>query len=335
MKIQSKAVVTGGAGFIGSHLVDLLLEKNYKVIVIDNFIGGHEKNLNKHKNNKNLEVYDLDICKLEEDNKIFKEIDYIFHFAGLGDIVPSIENPYEYLKTNIMGTVKMLNISRNCDLKKFLYAASSSCYGLAKTPTREDHPIDTKYPYALSKYQGEQCCFHWHKVYNLPILSLRIFNAYGPRVRTTGAYGAVFGVFLKQKLENKPLTVVGDGKQTRDFIFVTDLAEAFYIASQSNITGEYYNIVAGNPQSINKLTKLIGGDVTYIPKRPGEPDSTWADISKFTKDFKWRPKIKFEDGVKIIIQNIQNWQDAPLWNKDNINEATKTWFKYMTDKNEN
>jgi len=329
MKKSPIALVTGGAGFIGSHMVDLLLKNDFKVRVIDNFSGGHEKNLSQNFNNIDLEIEKNDICKINANNKIFKDVNYIFHFAGIGDIVPSIEKPYEYINTNVLGTANILDISRNCPLEKFIYAASSSCYGLASTPTNEKHPISNLYPYALSKYQGEQCCFHWNKVYNLPVNSIRIFNAYGTRVRTTGAYGAVFGVFLKQKIENQPFTVVGDGSQKRDFLYVTDVAEAFYAASKTDKVGEIYNLGAGNPQTIERLTKLIGGEVVYLPKRPGEPDCTWADISKIQKDLDWNQKISFKDGVELMIQDIQNWKDAPLWNKDNIKEATKTWFKFM------
>ena len=163
-----------------------------------------------------------------------------------------------------------------------VYAASSSCYGLAATPTDEAHPIAPQYPYALSKYQGEQAAFHWHRVYGLPVNSVCIFNAYGPRVRTTGAYGAVFGVFLRQKLAGKPFTVVGDGTQTRDFIYVTDVASAFLAAARTGLRGERFNIGAGDPQSINRLVSLLGGEVVHVPKRPGEPDCTFADIGKIT-----------------------------------------------------
>lgn len=332
MKNKSTAVVTGGGGFIGSHMVDILLENNFKVIVVDNFSGGHEKNLKHHINNNLLSVEKADICDENLSSKIFSEAEYVFHFAGIGDIVPSIENPTNYLKTNVQGTVNILELSRNNNIKKFVYAASSSCYGLANTPTTEMNEISPLYPYALSKFQGEQCALHWYNVYKLPVNSMRIFNAYGTRVRTTGAYGAVFGVFLKQKIENKPLTVVGDGSQTRDFLYVTDVVRGFFASALSNKTGNIYNIGAGNPQSINKLTKLIGGKIQYLPKRPGEPDCTWADISKIKKDLDWKPVITFEEGVKKMIEDIGSWKDAPLWDKNNIDKATKTWFKYMSDK---
>jgi len=326
------AVVTGGAGFIGSHMVDLLLSRGYKVRVIDNLSGGREANLEHHKSNASLEFYNQDIRGLKRNSLIFTNARYVFHFAGIGDIVPSIVKPIDYMSTNIQGTVHVLECARFSGIEKFVYAASSSCYGLAKTPTREDHPIIPQYPYALSKYQGEQAVLHWHKIYGLPVNSIRIFNAYGPRVRTTGAYGAVFGVFFKQKLEGKPFTVVGDGTQTRDFLFVTDVATAFLAAAETKRVGEIYNLGAGNPQSINRLVELLGGDVVYVPKRPGEPDCTWADITKIKTQLSWAPKVDFEEGVSRMVAEIENWRDAPLWDIESITEATKAWFKYLSPK---
>ncbi len=326
---MKKAVVTGGAGFIGSHMVDLLLENDYKVIVIDNFSSGRAANLNHLENHPNLYVEEMDIRNLSLKNSLFKNSEYVFHFAGIGDIVPSIEQPIDYMDINVQGTVKVLEAAKEARVKKLVYAASSSCYGLAKTPTDEKATIDTQYPYALSKYFGEQACLHWAKVYNLPVNSIRIFNAYGTRSRTSGAYGAVFGVFLKQKLANKPFTVVGDGTQKRDFVFVTDVAKAFYLAAISNTYGQIYNLGAGNPQSVNYLVELLKGDVVYLPKRPGEPDCTWADISKIQKEINWSPQISFEQGVEKILTNISYWKDAPLWEPKSIKEATKTWFNFL------
>jgi len=254
----------------------------------------------------------------------------VFHFAGIGDIVPSIERPAEYMSANVQGTVCMLECARHAAVEKFVYAASSSCYGLAQTPTREDHPIAPQYPYALSKYLGEQAVFHWHAVYKLPVNSIRIFNAYGTRSRTSGAYGAVFGVFLRQKLAAKPYTVVGDGTQRRDFLYVTDVAKAFLAAAGSPRVGTFWNLGAGNPQSVNRLIELLGGDKIYIPKRPGEPDCTWADISKITTETGWRPEVSFEDGVGRIVANIDYWRDAPLWDPESIAKATRTWFEYLS-----
>ncbi|MCX5830296.1 MAG: GDP-mannose 4,6-dehydratase [Deltaproteobacteria bacterium] len=332
MSQDNIAVVTGGAGFIGSHMVDLLLDRGYKVRVLDNLSGGREANLDHHKGNTNLEFYNEDILDLKENSPIFTNARYVFHFAGIGDIVPSIEKPIDYMSTNIQGTVHVLECARFSGVEKFVYAASSSCYGLADTPTREDHPINPQYPYALSKYQGEQAVLHWNKIYGLQVNSIRIFNAYGPRVRTTGAYGAVFGVFFKQKLAGKPFTVVGDGTQTRDFLFVTDVATAFLAVAESKHIGEIYNLGAGNPQSVNRLVELLVGEVVYIPKRPGEPDCTWADISKIQKHLAWMPEVSFADGVAKMMADINKWQDAPLWDANSIADATKTWFQYMTPK---
>ena len=327
------AIVTGGAGFIGSHMVDLLLMKNFEVRVIDNLFGGREENLYSHKKNKNLKVLIQDIRTCKTNNKIFKKVDVIFHFAGIGDIIPSIENPNEYMEVNSQGTINILECTKKNRIKHFLYAASSSCYGLAKVPTNENHPIDTKYPYALSKYFGEQAVLHWAKVYNLKANSIRIFNAYGTRSRTSGAYGAVFGVFLKQKLSNKPFTVVGNGKQTRDFLYVTDVCDAFYKVFLSRHRGEIFNLGAGKPQSINKLVELLNGVKTTIPKRPGEPDCTWADIKKIKKLVNWKPKVSFEEGVNLILDNIDYWKNSPLWNKKTIHKATSKWFEFMGKKN--
>jgi UDP-glucose 4-epimerase len=331
MTTKPIAIVTGGAGFIGSHMVDLLLERDFSVRVIDNFTGGHAANLKHQDDNADLVVDRRDIRALEPTDSIFSGARLVFHFAGIGDIVPSIEKPAEYMDVNVQGTVKILEGARHAGVEKLVYAASSSCYGLAETPTTESHPIMPQYPYALSKNQGEQAVFHWHQVYGLPTNSVRIFNAYGTRVRTTGAYGAVFGVFLKQKLAGKPFTVVGDGTQTRDFLYVTDVARAFLAAGETDHVGQIYNIGAGDPKPVNQLVDLIGGPVTYVPKRPGEPDCTWADISKIREELGWEPRVSFEDGVALMMADIEHWRDAPLWEPDSIAEATRTWFTYLGD----
>jgi UDP-glucose 4-epimerase len=323
------AVVTGGAGFIGSHMVDVLMERGYAVRAIDNMVGGRPENVAHHGKDTDFALESRDIRSYAPEDPLFKGAKYVIHFAGIGDIVPSIERPLEYLSANVQGTVHMLECARAAGVSKFVYAASSSCYGLADVPTREDHRIDLQYPYALSKYQGEQAAFHWHKVYKLPVNSIRIFNAYGTRSRTSGAYGAVFGVFLRQKLAGKPFTVVGDGSQKRDFLYVTDVARAFLAAAETPRTGEFWNLGAGKPQSVNRLVELLGGEKTYIPKRPGEPDCTWADITKIQKELGWRPEVSFEEGVAKIVANIDYWKNAPLWDPQSIAKATRTWFEYL------
>jgi UDP-glucose 4-epimerase len=327
--LKPKAVVTGGAGFIGSHMVDLLVDKGFRVTVIDDLSGAHRANLARHEESSDVELIVGDICALTPGGADFTGAKYVFHFAGIGDIVPSIERPIEYMNINVQGTVRVLECARAAGVERFVYAASSSCYGLAATPTDEDHPIVPQYPYALSKYQGEQAAFHWNAVYRLPVNSVCIFNAYGPRVRTTGAYGAVFGVFFRQKLAGKPFTVVGDGTQSRDFIYVTDVASAFYAAATTPHAGLRFNLGAGKPRSVNDLVALLGGDVVYIPKRPGEPDITFADIGRITALTDWRPTVDFETGVRAMLEHIELWKDAPLWDPASIAEATRTWFNYL------
>ena len=323
------AVVTGGAGFIGSHMVDLLVARGFAVRVIDNLVGGRRENLAQHAKTADLVLEERDVRAYAPDDPLFKGAQYVFHFAGIGDIVPSIERPLEYLSANVQGTAHMLECARAAKAEKFVYAASSSCYGLADVPTREDHKIAPQYPYALSKYQGEQAAFHWHQVYGLPVNSVRIFNAYGTRSRTSGAYGAVFGVFLRQKLAGKPYTVVGDGTQRRDFLYVTDVAKAFLAAAETKLVGRFWNLGAGNPQSVNRLIELLGGPRVGIPKRPGEPECTWADITRIRNELNWKPEVSFEEGVAKIVAEIDYWRNAPLWDPQSIAKATGTWFQYL------
>ena len=324
-----KAIVTGGAGFIGSHMAELLLDKGFEVVVIDDFSNGQKDNVNIFKKNPKYKFYEIDISK-EFDDSIFNGADYVFHMAALADIVPSIENPIKYHNANVTGTIRILEASRKYNIKKLVFSASSSCYGIPdKYPTLETAEARPQYPYAFTKYISEQYALFWNGLYGLPVVSLRYFNVYGTRARTNNTYGAVFKVFLKQKLENKPLTIVGDGSQKRDFVYVTDVARANLIAAQSDINEEVINIGTGNPQSVNYLVELIGGPTVRIPKRPGEPDSTHADITKAKKLLKWKPEVSFEEGVKIMLDNIDYWKDAPLWDPDSIEKETKSWFKYL------
>ena len=329
------AIVTGGAGFIGSHMVDLCLANDMQVRVIDNLVGGRLANLAQHERDGRLVVEQRDMRDCQPGEALFAGATHVFHFGGIGDLVPSIEHPLEYLSVNVQGTAAMLECARHAGtVEKFVYAASSSCYGLAAVPTDEQHPIRPEHPYALSKNLGEQACFHWHKVYRLPVNSIRIFNAYGTRSRTSGAYGAVFGVFLKQKLAGKPFTVVGDGTQRRDFLYVTDVARAFLAAAKTPLSGRIWNVGAGDPQSVNRLVELLGGLVVHIPKRPGEPDCTWADISRIRDELGWIPEISFEEGVAKVVAAIDYWRDAPLWDPESIARSTKTWFDYLGPKSE-
>ena len=322
-----KVVVTGGAGFIGSHMVDLLVADNYKVTVIDNLANGRLENIEHHKGKVKFVRADIGDYTVDLD-EYFQDAVYVFHYAALADIVPSITNPIKYHRANVDGTIRVLEAARKSKyLKKFVYAASSSCYGIPDVyPTPEETAIAPEYPYAHTKTVGEQYVMHWGQLYDMPVVSMRFFNVFGIRHRTSGTYGAVFGVFLAQLLNNKPLTIVGDGEQTRDFTYVTDIVDACYRAAQNEITQEIFNVGSDNTYSINYLVELLGGEKIYIPKRPGEPDSTYADITKIKKMLGWSPKVSFEEGVKIMLENIEQWREAPVWDEDSIEDATKEWF---------
>ena len=325
-------LVTGAAGFIGSHLSELLLEKGHTVVAVDNLATGRRRNVEHLTGDKRFSFVEADICDPEKMASAMQGADWVFHLAGLADIVPSMQQPLLYHRANVDGTAIVLEAARQAGVKRFLYAASGSCYGAdPETPTPETASIRPAYPYALTKYLGEQMALHWCKVYRMPVVSLRLFNVYGPRSRTTGAYGAVFGVFLAQKLAGKPFTVVGDGTQSRDFTFVTDVTRAFVAAAESDISGEVFNIGSGAHHSVNRIVELIGGDRIAIPKRPGEPEITFADNARFRAATGWSPEVPFDKGVAILMQNIDAWRDAPVWTPDTIAEATADWFKYLSD----
>ena len=328
-----KAIVTGGCGFIGSHLAEQLLEQGQEVIIIDNLSCGRLANISSFEKNTNLQVIQADIVDRQQIATAFSGVDWVFHLAGIADIVPSIEQPDAYFSNNVQGTLNVLQCARESGVKRLVYAASSSSYGIPSSyPTPESAAIQPQYPYALTKYMGEELVLHWSQVYKLPALSLRLFNVYGPRSRTTGAYGAVFGVFLAQKLNSKPFTVVGDGQQTRDFTYVTDVANAFIHAAKSNATGEALNVGSGNHYSVNYLVSLLGGDKVHIPKRPGEPDCTFAETEKIKRLLNWKPQVSFEQGVQNMLEVIEHWRDAPVWDAPSIDRATNSWFKYLGSK---
>jgi UDP-glucose 4-epimerase len=326
-------IVTGGAGFIGSHIVDRLLATGRSVRVIDNFSNGSPVNLAHHAGNDRLDVVACDLADYHKVEGLFDGAERVFHLAALADIVPSIEKPKEYFRSNVDGTFNALSQSAKAGVKRFVYAASSTCYGIPDTaPTPEDAEIRPKYPYALTKNLGEQLVMHWAQVYRLPALSLRMFNVYGPRARTSGTYGAVFGVFLAQLLAGEPLTIVGDGEQTRDFTYVSDVVDAFLTAAASSESGKIYNVGSGGTYSINRLVSLLGAKQTvHIPKRPGEPNCTFADVGKIWRELGWRAAVPFETGVGLMLDNIDHWREAVVWTPAKIAEATKEWFTYLGD----
>lgn len=328
MTSSKRCLVTGAAGFIGSHLCDRLLTAGHQVTGLDNFITGRPSNLEMARQNPRFSFIDLDVAQVN--GALLQDIDWVFHLAGLADLVPSIKNPEKYYHANLQGTFALLEACRSTGIERFIYTASSTCYGIPTVyPTPETYPCDTKHPYGLTKYLGEQIVMHWATVYQLPALSLRLFNVYGPRSRTTGAYGAVFGVFLAQKLAGQPFTVVGDGTQTRDFTFVSDVVSAFIAAAASDISGEIINIGSGRTESILTLVELLDGQVTHIPKRPGEPDCTWADITKAQNLLGWEPQVSLKAGVAEMLRHIDLWRDSPVWTPETIQEETKLWFEHL------
>ncbi len=323
-------LITGGAGFIGSHLVEKLLNDKNKIYVIDNLSTGRLSNLKQLKNFNKIIFVKSDISKKGIWIKKFKNIDCVFHLAALADIVPSINFPEKYFKSNVEGTLNVIQACRKFGVKKLIYAASSSCYGIPKKyPTLENEKINTLYPYALTKYLGEKLCIHWGKLFNIRTVSLRLFNVYGTRSRTSGTYGAMFGVLLAQKLAKKPYTIVGSGDQTRDFTYVTDVVNAFILASKSKYKSKIYNVGSGKTISINKIVEILNGPKIRIPKRPGEPDCTFANIKKIKRELKWRPKISIKKGISYLLDDIDYWKNAPVWTPSKIEKATKDWFKYL------
>ncbi|MBI3297899.1 MAG: SDR family oxidoreductase [Elusimicrobia bacterium] len=326
-----RTLVTGGAGFIGSHLVDALLAQGHQVLVLDDLSNGREQNLAEAKKNPAFAFKRADCADLAAIRASFDGVDWVFHLAALADIVPSIVEPIKYHRANVDTTACVLEAARAAGAKRLVYAASSSCYGLPdRFPTPEDAPIRPMYPYALTKRLGEEMVLHWAQTYKMGALALRLFNVYGPRARTSGTYGAVFGVFLAQKLAGKPFTVVGDGTQTRDFTYVTDVAAAFIAAAASDARGETFNVGSGGTYSVNELVKLLGGPTAPVPRRPGEPDKTFADITRIKARLGWAPKVSFPEGVAKVVAGIEGWRDAPVWDQGSIAESTKDWFKYLS-----
>jgi UDP-glucose 4-epimerase len=323
-----KIIITGGAGFIGSHLAEFLLKKKYKITIIDNLSTGRLDNIKKFSNK--IKFVKADISKKGKWIKNFKNVSIVFHLAALADIVPSIQNPKKYFDSNVVGTEIVASASIKYRVKKIIYSASSSCYGIPKNyPTSENEKIQPQYPYALTKNLGEQILLHYAKIYGLQVTSIRLFNVYGTRSRTSGTYGAMFGVFLAQKIKKKPLTVVGDGNQKRDFTYISDVVEGFYKATRLKKNLQIFNLGTSKPTSVNKIVKLLKCKSIKIPKRPGEPDLTCANITKIKKELNWCPKIKIEEGIKKLLEELDYWKNAPVWTPKKIKTATKDWFKYL------
>jgi len=326
--MKESALVTGGAGFIGSHLVDLLVSLDYKVTIVDNLSTGSLLNIEHHVGS--IDFIEEDMSCTGAWQKAVRDNKYIFHLAGLASIVPSIEDPSSYYRSNVMATVNLLD---SCDqhLSKLVYSASASCYGKnPPLPTKETAPISTEYPYAHTKYVAEEICMHWFKVYRTPVVSDRFFNVYGPRSRSGDSYGAVLTTFLGQHLNGLPLTVVGDGNQTRDFTFVSDICQGLYKSALHGKPGSVYNLGSGMPRSVLDMANLISSNIIFIPERPGEPQATFADISKAETILGYRPVVNLEDGIELVKAKTDNSSNIKGWSEADIMAATSAWFKHLS-----
>ena len=290
-----KLLVTGGAGFIGSNLVDELVKLGHQVSVIDNLSLGKKEYLN-----PKAKFYKKDIRDYKSIKPLFKGIDCVFHLAVQPRIQPSIIDPAKSFDHNVLGTFNVFLAAKENKVKKVVYSASSSAYGDQKSlPLKETMIPGPKNPYALFKYMGEEMAHLFHKLYGLPVVCLRYFNVYGERQSTQGAYSTVIGVFLRQRKQGKPLTIVGDGNQLRDFTYVKDVARANILAMKSKkAVGELINIGSGKNYTVNQVARMIDKKHIYIPYRPGESKVTLADISKAKKLLGWQPQIRLDNWLK-------------------------------------
>ena len=298
--MPKKFVVTGGAGFIGSHIADALIEKGHSVHVVDNFFTGKKEYIN-----PGAIFHNNDICKKESLYKIFEGADGVFHAAAQAKMQLSIKDPILSHEINVTGTLNVLSVAKEVGVKRVVYSASSSAYGVKeKMPLSEDMRPEPIIPYAIQKYVGEEYCKMFYTFYDLETVSLRYFNVYGPRQsgEKDGPYATVIGIFLEQRGKGKTMTIVGDGTQRRDFVHVTDIARGNLLAmdSKSIGTGEVINLGTGKSYSILEIAKLIGGPYMFISKRPGEVFEARADNTKAKKLLLWEPKIALEKGLAML-----------------------------------
>lgn len=297
---KKKVIVTGGAGFIGSHIVDGLVRLGYEVVIIDNLLTGKRERIHPQ-----ATFYEKDIRSFEDITPLFAGVDFVFHLAALPRVQPSIQDPRTTHDINVTGTLNVLLAARDAGVKRVIYSASSSAYGNQDTlPLTEDMTPGPVSPYGLQKLQGEMLCSLFSKVYNLGTVSLRYFNVYGPGANTEGAYALVIGKFLDQKKRGEKLTIVPDGKQSRDFTHVRDVVRANILAAESSRVGqgEVINIGGGHNTTVLEIAELIGGPHIFIEPRL-EPKHTLADISKAKTLLGWEPRVKFEDGI-LELKNI-------------------------------
>jgi UDP-glucose 4-epimerase len=289
-----KALVTGGHGFIGSHIVDKLIEDGHQVVVIDDNSAPQNETFYKNAHALNI-IGDIRDTSLR---KHYEGVDVVFHLAARSRIQPTINSPGECFSVNVMGTQEVLDASRAADVKRVVYSASSSYYGHAsKPPFLEFAPKGCATPYSLSKWQGEELCDLYTKLYDLSTISLRYFNVYGPREPLKGEYAPVMGLFKTQKALGLRMTIVGDGEQRRDFTHISDVVNANLLAAKYVSVPGPVNIGTGRNYSINELAKMIGGETVNLPNRIGETRVTLADVTRAKNELLWEAKVKLEDVI--------------------------------------
>ncbi len=316
MKSKQRVVVTGGAGFIGSHLVDLLLAKGHHVTVIDSLCNNQINHLQHLKKKDRFRFFQADIRNTAALIPLFTNANWAFHLAALSSVISSVDHPRPCFETNVDGTYNVLEASLHAGVQRLIYAASSSCYQTqAARPITETDPIYPTSPYALTKYLGEQLVLHWGQMHQIPTVSLRLFNVYGPRLRKAASESSVIGIFWTQKQNSQPLTIVGEGDQTRDFVHVTDVARAFYAAANSHLSHDILNVGSGQSHTINALAKLVQGPIQHLPKRASEVHHSLANIEKIKQKLAWSPTISLEEGIGQLFGTIdlhQSTQDHLL-----------------------
>ena len=331
-------LVTGGAGFIGSSLVGELLRTGDEVLVVDSFATSNREKLTAVFNEfgpGSCEYVDItDLNRLGQwfrENAVSRPLDCVYHLAARASIVPSVQNPRVYHEANVTGTLNVLEMVSRHNIPRFVYAASGSCYGIpAELPTTESCPVKPLYPYALTKWMGEQYALHFGELYGFSVVSLRLFNVFGPGMCLHGGYGGVFSVVLPQKLNRQPVVIIGDGNQRRDFVYVADVAQAFVSAGRNpGLHSEIINIGRGESVSINEIFDLLGittDETIRMPDRPGEPRVTEADTTRAHLVLGWQPQVSFKDGLREMLKEESYWRSARVWTYQETVDAQREWY---------
>ncbi len=324
---NKRSLVTGAAGFLGSHLVDKLIKAGHDVIALDILPLEERQNLSQWKDSPRLTHSQRDITQLQENEDIFKEVDTVFHLAGKECATDSLNNPTEYFNINVIGTMKVLQACKNAQVKKVVYASSFEVYGDSSTPTLETDPQYPLSPSALSKKTAEEMVFHWAEIFQFEAVALRIFNAFGPRYKSHKSFGNGFEAWMKQSLQDKPLTFIGEKDQIVDFIYCTDVANAFLTASEEVKSGEAYNIGSGKPHSLQEIANFLRSNSIHDNSTHLHSQKSWADISKFQFDSNWQPRVPLSSGIEFSLEVVKEWENSKTWDHDELEKFLLPWEK--------